>query len=88
MLCFFLLKSPEYTALGFSHHCECQHSNARIHFGDAFPETNSSHLKIDGWETILSFWEGLFSGARLGLGSVTLQETKQLFSKHALGIIN
>ena len=27
------------------------------------PETNSSHLKMDGWNTILSFWDGLFSGA-------------------------
>ena len=27
------------------------------------PETNSSHLKMDGWKTILSFWDGLFSGA-------------------------
>ena len=27
------------------------------------PATNSLHLKIDGWNTILSFWDGLFSGA-------------------------
>ena len=27
------------------------------------PETNSSHLKMDGWNTIVSFWDGLFSGA-------------------------
>ena len=27
------------------------------------PETNSSHLKMDGWSTSLSFWDGLFSGA-------------------------
>ena len=26
------------------------------------PKTNSSHLKIDDWKTILSFWKGLFSG--------------------------
>ena len=25
-------------------------------------ETNSSHLKMDGWNTMLSYWEGLFSG--------------------------
>ena len=24
------------------------------------PKTNSSHLKIDGWKTILSFWDDLF----------------------------
>ena len=34
------------------------------------PETNSSHLKMDGWNTIVSFWDGLFSGAMLVLGSV------------------
>ncbi len=28
------------------------------------PETNSSHLHMDGWNTILSFWDfGLFSGS-------------------------
>ena len=31
--------------------------------GTTLPETNSSHLKMDGWNTILSFWDGLFSGA-------------------------
>ncbi len=37
---------------------------------DTLPETNSSHLKFDGWKTILSFWDGLFSGAMLVSGSV------------------
>ena len=29
------------------------------------PETNSEwkHLKMDGWKTIVSFWETIFSGA-------------------------
>ena len=27
------------------------------------PETNSSPLKMDGWKTILSFWDGLVSGS-------------------------
>ena len=27
------------------------------------PETNISPLKMDGWNTIVSFWDGLFSGA-------------------------
>jgi len=27
-----------------------------------FPETNSKNLKTGGWETILSFWEGIFPG--------------------------
>ena len=34
------------------------------------PEANGSHLKMDGWETSLSFWEHLFSGAMLISGSV------------------
>ena len=29
------------------------------------PETNSLHLKMDGWNTIVSFCDGLFSGAML-----------------------
>ena len=52
------------------------------HHLDTLPETNSSHLKMDGWNTILSYWGGLFSGAfavsfregniwELFLGSVT-----------------
>ncbi len=28
------------------------------------------HLKMDGWNTIVSFWDGLFSGARLVSGRV------------------
>ena len=35
------------------------------------PETNSLHLKMDGWNTILSFWDGPFSGAMLVSGMVT-----------------
>ena len=31
--------------------------------GGTLPKTNSSHLKMYGWDTIVSFWEGLFSGA-------------------------
>ena len=26
------------------------------------PKLTFSHLKMDGWKTILSFWDGLFSG--------------------------
>ena len=33
-------------------------------------ETNSSHLKMDGWNTIVSFWDGLFSGTMLVSGNV------------------
>ncbi len=31
------------------------------------------HLKMVGWNTIVSFWDGLFSGAMLVLGSAPLQ---------------
>ena len=34
------------------------------------PETNSSPLKMDAWNTILSYWGGLFSGAMLVSGRV------------------
>ena len=34
------------------------------------PETNSSHLKMDGWNTNFLLGPGLFSGAMLVLGSV------------------
>ena len=34
------------------------------------PETNSSPLKMDGWNTSLSYWGCLFSGAMLVSGSV------------------
>ena len=30
--------------------------------GCTLPETNISHLKMDGWNTIVSFWNGKFSG--------------------------
>ena len=30
---------------------------------DSLKLTASLHLKMDGWNTIVSFWDGLFSGA-------------------------
>ena len=27
------------------------------------PETNGLHVKMDGWNTIVSFWDDLFAGA-------------------------
>ena len=37
------------------------------------PETTSSHLKMDGWKTSLSFWDGgFFGGELLVLGSVRM----------------
>ena len=35
----------------------------RGHQRVTLPETNGSLLKMDGWNTILSYWGGLFSGA-------------------------
>ena len=35
------------------------------------PKFNSSPLKNDGWKTILSFWDGKFSGAMLNFQEVT-----------------
>ena len=35
------------------------------------PETNSLHLKIDGWKTIHSFWDCFLASALLVSGSVT-----------------
>ena len=38
------------------------------------PETDSLHLKMDGWNTIVSFWEGLlFRGY---VGYVSFRECK------------
>ena len=39
-------------------------------FRCTLPETNSSPLKMDGWKTRPSFWDGNFSGAMLVSGSV------------------
>ena len=37
--------------------------NETKHVKLTLPEINSSPLKMDGWNTILSYWGGLFSGA-------------------------
>ena len=60
------------------------------------PETNSKkHLKMDGWKMSVSFWDDLFSGYMLVLGSVDLTYTLavrllfksffQWFCPHTLG---
>ena len=41
--------------------------------GIILPETNSLHLNMDGWKTIVSFWDGLFSSVVLVLGSVDMK---------------
>ena len=43
-----------------------RHQNSRNKSWDApppLPETNSSQLRIDGWNTIRCWWDRLFSGA-------------------------
>ncbi len=49
-------------------------------------------LKMDGWKTILSFWDGLFSGAMLVLGRVhypqfttTIEQTHRNCARWLLG---
>ena len=46
----------------------CFYKNICVFLINTLPETNSSHLKMDGW--IVSFWDGLFLGAMLVSGSV------------------
>ena len=38
---------------------------------DTLPEPNELPLKMDGWNTSLSYWGGLFSGAMLVSGRVS-----------------
>ena len=41
-------------------------TSGRMSFKTTLPKTNSSHLEMDGWETILSFWDpAYFSGFEL-----------------------
>ena len=47
------------------------HSNKKT-----LPETNSWQLKMDGWNTIVSFWDSLFSGAF----AVSFREWSRLFT--------
>ena len=35
------------------------------HISITLPETNSSHLRMEGLEDQMSFWDGLFSGAAI-----------------------
>ena len=42
------------------------------------PQTSSSHLKMDGWNTLVSFWDGLFSRAMIVSGSVVDENFKSL----------
>ena len=54
----------------------------------SFPETNSSPLKINDWKRIVSFWDGLFSGAMLILVSLTRKLTLLLLGEKALVLEN
>ena len=42
---------------------------------DTPPQTNSLHLKMDGWNTTFLLGPGLFSGAMLVLGRVDVNYT-------------
>ena len=42
-------------------------------------------LKMDGWKMILSFWDGLFSGAMLVSGSVLVYVELILYISEVLG---
>ena len=52
---------------------------------DTLPEANSSHLKIDGCKTILSFWEGLLAGAMWILGSIASRLVRNMFVTPCFG---
>ena len=39
------------------------------------PKFNSSPLKMDGWNTIVSFWDAPFSGAMIIFGRVPFRST-------------
>ena len=49
---------------------------------NTLPETKSSHLKIDSWKTILSFWEDLFSDAMFYSERVLQLITEANFDLH------
>ena len=63
--CFFLICKNHETESGLVQPLTSQDSD----FSQDIPETNSSHLKMDGWNTSF-FPDGLFSGAMLVSGSV------------------
>ena len=48
------------------------------------PETNSSHLKMAGWNTNFPNWDGLFSGDMFVSGSVVLQTHLLSLQTHLL----
>ena len=50
--------------------------------GPTLPETNSSHLKMDGWNTILSYWGGLFPGAMLVSARVSESKCSTVILNH------
>ena len=49
------------------------------HKKNTLPETNGLHLKMDGWNTMVSYWDGLFSGAMLVSGRVYPNFTSKVF---------
>ena len=56
---------------------------------NTLPETNESHLKMDGWNTIVTFWDGLFSGANCWLqGGYPIIYRVSYMSGGCLGFLN
>ncbi len=47
-----------------------------------FLETPTLHLKMDGWNTIVSFWEDLFSEANCYFQGVYLYIVKNFMASH------
>ena len=54
---------------------------AAVKFHIPPPKFNSSPLKNDDWKTILSYWEGNFSGAMLNFGRVRVLEDDCRFER-------
>ena len=57
---------------------EARRNKAMLIMGGTLPETNSSHLTLDGWKMILSFWveRPIFRCELLVSGRVGDRETK------------
>ena len=55
----------------------------------ALPETNGSHLKMDGWNTILSFWETpVFQGRTVSFREGTPRVSKKFIEKKNLHFVH
>ena len=50
--------------------------------------TAISHLKMDGWKTIVSFWEGLFLGAMLVLPKIGIPQNGWFIMENPINMDN